>query len=153
MTYTCQFFLSWHEKIWLQNCPSELNLLSNKDTLIISSYFFPQNIISKNSRIIYIVNVKTSDSFLRQNENSISFFDITISRQKNKFTTPICRKLTLSGVYTKYGSFILKPYKYNLLFTLLNKEFKLCSNYELFHQEFDKPKTIFEYNGYLKSFC
>ena len=30
--------------------------------------------------------------------------------------------------------------------------FKLCSNFELFYQEIDKLKTIFENNGYPKSF-
>ena len=39
-----------------------------------------------------------------------------------------------------------------MLFTLLHKAFKLCSNFELFHQEIDKLKIIFENNGYLKSF-
>ena len=46
----------------------------------------------------------------------------------------------------------LKSYKYNLLFTLLHRAFKLCSNFERFHQEIDKLKTIFENNGYPKSF-
>ena len=30
-------------------------------------------------------------------------------------------------------------------FTLLHKEFKLCSNFELFHQEIDKLNTIYSY--------
>ena len=39
-----------------------------------------------------------------------------------------------------------------MLFTLLHRAFKLCSNFECFHQEIDKLKTIFENNGYPKSF-
>ena len=50
------------------------------------------------------------------------------------------------------GSFIPKSYKYNLLFTLLHRAFKLCSNFELFHQEIYKLKTISENNGHPKSF-
>ena len=38
-----------------------------------------------------------------------------------------------------------------MLFSLLHWRFKLGSNFELFHQEFDKLKTIFENNGYSKS--
>ena len=64
----------------------------------------------------------------------------------------VYRKPTFSGVFTNFGSFIPKSYKYNLLFTLLHKVFKLCSNFERFHQEIDKLKTIFENNGYPKSF-
>ena len=37
-------------------------------------------------------------------------------------------------------------------FTLLHKAFKLCSNFEPFHQEIDRLKTIFENHGYPKSF-
>ena len=36
--------------------------------------------------------------------------------------------------------------------TLLHRAFKLCTNFERFHQEIDKLKTIFENNGYPKSF-
>ena len=87
-----------------------------------------------------------------ENENSVSFLDIKISRENNKFTTSVYRKPTLGGVLTNFGSFILKSYKYNLLFTLLHRAFKLCSNFELFYQEIDKVKTIFKSNGYPKSF-
>ena len=45
-----------------------------------------------------------------------------------------------------------KSYKYNLVFTLLHRAFKLCSNFEIFHQEIDKLKTLFENNSYPKSF-
>ena len=39
-----------------------------------------------------------------------------------------------------------------MLFTLLYRAFKLCSNFELFHKEIDKLKTIFEKSDYPKSF-
>ena len=38
------------------------------------------------------------------------------------------------------------------MFTLLHRAFKLYSNFELFHQEIAKIKTIFKSNGYPKSF-
>ena len=82
----------------------------------------------------------------------MSFLDIKISRDNNKFTTSVSRKPTFSGVFTNFGSFIPKSNKYNLLFTLLHRAFKLCSDFELLHQEIDKLKIIFESNGYPKSF-
>ena len=39
-----------------------------------------------------------------------------------------------------------------MLFALLDRAFKLCSNFERFHQEIDKVKTVFENNSYPKSF-
>ena len=87
-----------------------------------------------------------------ENENSISFLDIKITRDNNKFMTSVYRKSTFSRVFSNFESFIPKSYKYNLLFTLLHRAFKLCSNFERFDQETDKFKTIFENNGYPKSF-
>ena len=87
-----------------------------------------------------------------ENENSISFLDISISKDNNKFATSVYHKPTSSGVFTNFGSFIPKSCKYNLLFTLTHRAFKLCSNFELFHLEIHKLKTNFENNSYLKSF-
>ena len=70
------------------------------------------------------------------------FLDIRITRNNNTFMTSLYHKPSFSGVITNFGSFILKLYKYNLLFTLLHRAFKLCSNFECFHQEIDKLKTI-----------
>ena len=70
--------------------------------------------------------------------------------------TSVYCKPTFSGVFTNFGSFVPKSYKYNLLLTLLHRAFKFCSYFEHFHQEIDKLKTIFENNGYPKSlvdFC
>ena len=85
-----------------------------------------------------------------ENENSIWFLDIKKSRVNNKFMTLIYCKLTFSGIFTNFRSFILKSYKYNFLFTLLHRVFKLCSSFDLFHQEIEKQKIIFE--NYPKSF-
>ena len=64
--------------------------------------------------------------------------------------TSAYRKPTFGVVFTNFGSFVPKSYKYNLLFRLLHRAFKLCSNFERFDQEIDKLKTIFENNGYIK---
>ena len=120
---------------------------------MIHSYFFARNIASKNFEIFLNrqhKNIRLSSEI--ENENSISFLDIKISRDKNRFTTSVYRKPTFSGLFTNFESLILKSYKYNLLFTLLHRAFKLCSNFERFHQEIDKLKTIFENNVYPKSF-
>ena len=82
----------------------------------------------------------------------MKYADIKISRANNRLTTSVYRKPTFSRVFTNFGSHISKSYKYNLLLTLLHRAFKLCSNFELFHQEIDKLKTIFENNGYPKRF-
>ena len=91
-------------------------------------------------------------TFEIENGNSILFLDIKISRDNNKFTPSVYGKLTFSRVFTNFGSFIPKSYKYNLLFTLLHRPFKLCSNFELFPHGIDKLNTIFKNNSHPKSF-
>ena len=83
-----------------------------------------------------------------EENNSISFLEIKIRRVNNSFSTNIYRKVTFSGVFTNFESFIPVSYKSNLIFTLLFRAFKLCSNFELFHQEIPNLKDIFKRNGY-----
>ena len=79
--------------------------------------------------------------------DSIQFLDIEISRDNNKFTISVYRKPTLGRGFTNFGSFI--P---NLQLTLLHTPFKLCSSFELFHQQINMLKTIFE-NSRSQKFC
>ena len=87
-----------------------------------------------------------------EENNSISFLDIKITRVNNSFSTSIYRKVTFSEVFTNFESFIPVSYKSNLIFTLLFRAFKLCSNFELFHQEILNLKNIFKRNGYPHNF-
>ena len=79
---------------------------------------------------------------------SLSFLDIKIVRENNKFTTSVDHKPTFSGVFTNFESFILISYKWVLIVTLLHRAFKLCSNFELFHHEIENLKRIFRNNGF-----
>ena len=125
------FCLCYHEKIWLQNCPPEFEPFIYRryadDTFLLfrSKHHIEKfrNYINRQHK-----NIKfTSDT---ENENSISFLDIKITRDNNKFMTSVYGKPTISGVFTNFGSFMPSSYKYNLLFTLLHRAFKLCSNFE-----------------------
>ena len=84
--------------------------------------------------------------------HSLSFLDIKIVRENIKFTNSVYCKPAFSGVFTNLESFIPNSYKYALIFTLLHRAFKLCSNFELFHQEIENLKNIFRNNGYPVNF-
>ena len=146
-------FLCYHEKIWLQNCLSEFKPVIYRryvdDTFLL---FRSKHHIAKFQNYLNHQHKNIKFTSETENKNSISFLDIKITRDNNKFMISVYCKPTFSGVFTNFGSFIPKSYKYNLLFTLLHRAFKLCSNFERFHQEIDKLKTIFENNGYPKSF-
>ena len=47
-----------------------------------------------------------------------------------------------------FESFVPVSYKSSLIFMLLFRAFKLCSNLELFHQEILNLKNIFKRNSY-----
>ena len=90
---------------------------------------------------------------LKWNNNSLTFLDIKTVREDNKFTTSVYHKLTFSGVFHNFESFILNSYKKALIFTLLHKAFKICPCFELFHQQIQKLKNIFRKNGYPVNFA
>ena len=74
--------------------------------------------------------------------NLLPFLDIKIVRENNKFTTLVYRKTTVSGVFTDFASFVPNLHKSALIFMLLPRPFKLCSKFELFHQEIENLKNI-----------
>ena len=146
-------FLCYHEKNWLQNCPSEFKPVIYRryvdDTFLL---FRSKHHIEKFLNYLNGQHKNIKFTSETENENSISFLGIKITRENNKFMTSVYRKPTSRGVFSNFGSFIPKSYKYNLRFTLLHRAFKVCSNFERFHQEIDKLKTVFENNSYPKSF-
>ena len=70
------------------------------------------------------------------------------SETDNSFSTSIYPKVTFSGVFTNFESFIPVSYKSSYIFTLLFGAFKLCSNFEFLHQVILNLKGIFKRNGY-----
>ena len=129
-------FLSYHEQIWLKNCPCEFKLVIYKTYVDETFLLFRSKNHIENFRC-YLNCQHTNIKFTSEIEenNSISFLDIKITRVNNSFSTSIYRMVTFSGIFTNFESFIPVSYKSNLIFTLLFRAFKLCSNFELFHQE------------------
>ena len=96
--------------------------------------------------------IKKLWNYINREHKSINQIRFLILSSDNKtFATSIYLKLTFSRVFTNFGSFFPKSSKCNFLFTLLYRPLKLCSYSQLFHQEIDKLKTIFE-NNYPKGF-
>ena len=82
----------------------------------------------------------------------LSFLDVKIFRENNKFVTSVFRKEMFSGVYTNFISFIPIEYKFGLVHTLLNRCFNLSSDFLKFHHEVDKLKKILSKNAYPQKF-
>ena len=90
-----------------------------------------------------------------EENGSLSFLDITITRENNKFVTSVYRKLTFNGLFTNFESFISsipEMQKRGLIETLLHRSFRLCSSYKNFHWEIETLKSIFKHNNYPQNF-
>ena len=146
-------FMSHHEQIWLQNCPSEFKPKFYRryvdDIFILVEKIehidlFKEYLNSKHNNINF-----TSEL---EREGKLPFLDTLIQRADGKFITSVYRKPTFTGVYTHFESFLPSVYKFGLLSTLLYRYFSICSSYALFHLEVLQFKKIFLMNGYPSSF-
>ena len=142
-------FMCYHEKKWLTNCPLEFKpiyyrryvddifvLFSHQEHL--DRFFTYMNSRHNNIRFSKEVEV----------EHTLPFLDVLVSRSTLSFVTDVYRKSTFSGVLTNFNSFIPTTYKHGLVFTLLFRGFRICSDYNKFHKELEYLKTIFQRNNY-----
>ena len=142
-------FLAYHEEKWLSDCPEQFKpkyfrryvddiflLFHNRDQ--VKKFLMYMNTRHKNIKFTYE----------EEQNNTLAFLDIKITRSPKGFTTSVYRKKTFSGVYLNFGSFLPMEYKKGLIATLLHRTFTICSNYKLFHDEIDKLKIIWQKNGF-----
>ena len=85
-------------------------------------------------------------------DNFFSFLDVTICREKDKFTTSIIRKYIFSGVYTNFNGFVALEYKFGLVYTLLHRSFIIVSDFSKFHFETETLKKALYKNAYPTEF-
>ena len=129
-------FLCFHEQIWLDNCPVEFKPVIYRrfvdDTFLL---FRSKEHIEKFRLYLNCQHPNIKFTSEIEENNSISFLDIKINRDNNRFLTSVYRKPTFSGVFTNFDSYIPLSYKSGLISSLLYRAFKLCSNFEIFHRE------------------
>ena len=105
-------FMCHFENIWLQNCPIHFKPIGYRwfvdDTFLLfrskghTEKF--RNYLNKQHK-----NIKFTSEI--EDNVSLSFLDIKISRENNKFVTSVYHKPTFSGVLTNFESFIPDIYK------------------------------------------
>ena len=62
----------------------------------------------------------------------MSFLDVEIFRENDKFVRTVYRRPNFSGVYTQFESFLFSAHKFVMLFTLVYGCFTLYSNWTKF---------------------
>ena len=91
-------------------------------------------------------------SFETEKDNSFSFLDVKICREKDKFTTSVFREDTFSGVYTNFSSFVALKHRFGLVHTLLHRNFTIVSDFCKFHFEVETLKETLHKNAYPTKF-
>ena len=82
-------------------------------------------------------------SIEQEKNGKLSFLDVEVSREKGKFVTTVYRKPTFSGVCSHFESFLPKTYKSGMVYTLVYRCFKICSDWTKFHEELSFLKQVF----------
>ena len=142
-------FLCHWEKIWLEDCPIDIKPHYYKryvdDTFML---FENENQIEKFKE--YLNNKHKNIKFTVDSEsnNSLSFLDVKITKQNNKFVTSLFRKATFTGLGTHFLSYCPQIYKINTIKTLVFRAFNISSTYFNFHLEISFLKNYFVTNGY-----
>ena len=87
-----------------------------------------------------------------ERQNKFSYLDIEVIREQGKLSTTIYREPTFSGVYSNLESFLPSVYKYGMVYTLVYRYFRMCSDWEKFHAELTFLEKIFHKNNYPENF-
>ena len=111
--FKCHF-----KKIWLENCPTRFKPVLYRiyvdDTFLL---FRATKHVEKSKKYLKkrLKNIAVTSEI--EENYSLSFLDVKISREKNKNVTSVFRKHTFSGIFTNFESFIFKFYKCSLIDT------------------------------------
>ena len=142
-------FMSFHEKIWLDSCPSEFKPIFYRryvdDTFLLFrspshvNLFF--NFLNSKHR-----NIKfTMES---ERDASLSFLDCVVTRRGRDLECGVFRKNTFTGLDLSYFSFTPHKFKVNSIHTALVRAFNICSNHTNLNREFTFLQSFFKDNGY-----
>ena len=149
----CNIFLCHHETTWLKNCPKFFKLVYYKRYVdnIFVLFEKPRQV----SRFGNCMNKRHKNiKFLLETEkdNSFSFLDVKICREKDKFATSVFRKDTSSAVYTSFSSFVALEHKFGLVYRILHRSFTIASDFTKFHFEVETLKETLHRNAYPTKF-
>ena len=67
--------------------------------------------------------------------NKLSFFNAEVIREQGKFTTIIYSKPNFSGVYCNFEIFLPSVCKCGMVYSLIYRCFRICSDWRQFHRE------------------
>ena len=142
-------FLSFHERTWLADCPHTFKPMFYRR--YVDDCFLTFQSKEQVTPFLDYLNSKHPNIQLThelENNGSLPFLDIDITRTNGHFSTSVFHKPTSTGLFTNFNSFIPMTYKKGLLVSLISRYFSICSSYQSFHCELQNLKEVFSRNGY-----
>ncbi|CAF4174541.1 unnamed protein product, partial [Adineta steineri] len=85
-------------------------------------------------------------------DNPIPFLDVLVKRNNTSFETTVYRKPTTTKLMLKWDSLIPTSYKRSSVYALVNRAIRICSTFELLHNEFIYIRSMADFNGYPSNF-
>ena len=78
-----------------------------------------------------------------EQNNKISFLDVIVIFEEGKFATGVYQKPTFRGAYTHFERILLDTYKIDMIYILVNRCFRICSDWSMFHSQLIVFREIF----------
>ena len=142
-------FMGFHESKWL----NEYNLNKPKLYLryvddFLAAFDNEQDSLNFFSFLnIWHPNIKFTIE--KQNNYSIAFLDVFISGINNQnLTLQTYYKSTYTGLLLNFKSFTSFSYKISLIKCLIDRSFKICNNWNSFHNDIENIKSNLIKNAY-----
>ena len=146
-------FLAHHEQNWLDSCPLVYRSSYYRGYVDDMIVLFKSPVqLKRFQSYLNSCQVNMSLTIETEQNNKISFLDVNDIGELDKFITRVYGKLTFSGVYTHFDSFLHDPYKIGMIYTLVNICFRICCSWSIFHHELILLREIFQNNGYAENF-
>ena len=133
-----------YEKEWLINCPNDLKPLFYR--CYVDDTFAVFREITHNTDFFNYINNKHKSlkfTFELENNRSLPFIGITVTRNNYSSSTGICHKPTSTELTTHFTSFTSTVYKLSAIRSLAHEIIHLSSNYEFIAREFNKLSHLF----------
>ena len=121
-------FLAQHEQNWLDIFPLEHRPLSYRryvDYILV--LFKSSNHLKRFQSYLNSCPINMSFTIETEQNNKTLMLDVNVIREQGKFMTNVYRKPNFSAVYTPFDSFLSDTYKFDMIYTFVNRCFQVCS--------------------------
>jgi len=142
-------FMGHHEQNWINEFQGNKPIIYKR--YVDDTFCLFENGKDANEFLDYLNKQHPNIKFTSEPEVNgvLPFLDISIEKQGGGgFSTSVYHKASYTGLLLNYLSFTPNLYKKSLVKTLINRTFKICSNWTKFNIDINKIKIILQRNAF-----